>query len=61
MFYLIKHASTMYHAIAWTAVNYDDALQAVANKNGRDVATYTLQFSNDQTCPDPEVSVLYLF
>lgn len=51
----------MYHAIAWTAVNYDDALQAVANKNGRDVATYTLQFSSDQTCPDPEVSVLYLF
>ncbi|KAG0574581.1 hypothetical protein KC19_VG273600 [Ceratodon purpureus] len=31
-----------------------DLFKAVANKNGRDVATYTLQFSNDQTCPDPE-------
>ncbi|XP_073390844.1 uncharacterized protein [Physcomitrium patens] len=28
--------------------------KAVASKNGRDVATYTLQFSDDQTCPDPE-------
>ncbi|XP_024367568.1 uncharacterized protein [Physcomitrium patens] len=28
--------------------------KAIAAKNGRDVAHYTLQFSEDQTCPDPE-------
>jgi aarF domain-containing kinase len=31
-----------------------DLFKAIAFKNGRDVATYTLQFTDDQTCPDPE-------
>lgn len=30
-------------------------VQAVALKNGHDVATWTLQFTDDQSCPDPEV------
>jgi aarF domain-containing kinase len=31
-----------------------DLFKAIAIKNGHDVATYTLQFTDDQTCPDPE-------
>jgi hypothetical protein len=34
-------------------------MQAVASKNGRDVATWTLQFTDDQSCPDPEVYVTF--